>query len=428
MKPRMFAASPAAIATPPKRIGLFGLFGNGNSGNDGSLEAMVAALRKAQPDIDLTCICAEPAVVRAAYGIAAVAIGSPPFANMASRRADRLLRGVPHKAANWLHAVRLARRFDALIVPGTGILDDFCEGPSGMPAALFGWCLAAWASRTPVAFVSVGAGPIDHPISRRLMTAAARMARYRSFRDPISRDFMIGLGLDAADDPVCPDLAFALPTPRAKPGAPQADAPLTVGVGVMAYSGWNAHPHAGGAIYRDYLAKMARFVDLLLGRGCRVRLLTGDAVDERAIADLNGLLAAPADVRRERLTASPTASLHELMRQIAEVDLVVATRFHNVVCALKMGRPTISVGYAAKNQALLAEFGLGEFHQHVERLDLDLLVAQFDRLSAERDRRQPRILERNLEFQERLRRQDAQLMARLFGHERKNAIPASANP
>ena len=30
-----------------------------------------------------------------------------------------------------------------MIEPGTGILDDFGEGPYGMPFDLFGWCLVA---------------------------------------------------------------------------------------------------------------------------------------------------------------------------------------------------------------------------------------------------------------------------------------------
>ena len=73
----------------------------------------------------------------------------------------------------------------------------------------------------------------------------------------------------------------------------------------------------------------------------------------------------------------PAASLRDVMEQIAETDLVVATRFHNVVCALKLARPTVSLGYARKNDVLLAEMGLGAFCQHVEAIDLDLLKTQF---------------------------------------------------
>ena len=107
------------------------------------------------------------------------------------------------------------------------------------------------------------------------------------------------------------------------------------------------------------------------------------------------------------------SSLHDLMRQIAETDVVVATRYHNVVCALKLGKPTVSLGYAEKNDVLMAEMGLGRFCQHVERLDLDLLIEQFTQLVADRQRYESGIRKVNLACQKRLDCQDARLAARL---------------
>jgi polysaccharide pyruvyl transferase WcaK-like protein len=47
-----------------------------------------------------------------------------------------------------------------------------------------------------------------------------------------------------------------------------------------------------------------------------------------------------------------------------------------------MGRAPISLGYALKNDELMAEFGLGAFCQHIERFDTGVLMEQFDRLCA----------------------------------------------
>jgi polysaccharide pyruvyl transferase WcaK-like protein len=80
----------------------------------------------------------------------------------------------------------------------------------------------------------------------------------------------------------------------------------------------------------------------------------------------------------------PARSLHDIMQQMADTDFVVATRYRNVVCALRAGKPTISIGYAEKDDALLREVGLAEFCQHIERLDLDLLEAQTARLTSGR--------------------------------------------
>ena len=57
--------------------------------------------------------------------------------------------------------------------------------------------------------------------------------------------------------------------------------------------------------------------------------------------------------------------------------MIVATRYHNIVCALRLGKPLVSLGYAEKNDVLMTEMGVGRFCQHIERLDLDLLIEQF---------------------------------------------------
>ena len=61
---------------------------------------------------------------------------------------------------------------------------------------------------------------------------------------------------------------------------------------------------------------------------------------------------------------------------------MVACRYHNVLYALKMARPTISLGYAAKHDALMAEMGMSEFSQPVRSLDVARLIEQFEELDS----------------------------------------------
>ena len=70
------------------------------------------------------------------------------------------------------------------------------------------------------------------------------------------------------------------------------------------------------------------------------------------------------------------------MQQLASVDTVVATRYHNVLCALKLAKPTLSIGYAPKFDALMAEMGLAEFCQSARSLDVDRLIKQFTELES----------------------------------------------
>lgn len=402
----------------PRKIGLFGLFGTGNSGNDGSLEAMLRFLREVRPDAEITCICSahSGAAERVARSlrVATTSLGMPPPKNRLLRTLDRLLLTLPRRIASLVHAVRRARRLDALVVPGTGILDDFGGSPFGMPLALLAWCLAARLSGAWVAFVSIGAGPIHNPISRWLMRSAVALADYRSYRDTVSKEFMQSIGCDARDDAVYPDIAFKLPAPTLPRRSPSHDRRPVVGVGVMTYFGWRNDATRGAATYESYRGKITSFVLWLLDRGCAVRVLMGDTNDQRAVDDLLAHVAtARPALPGDRLLFEPISSLHDLMRQIAQTDVVVATRYHNVVCALKLGKPTVSIGYADKNDVLMAEMGLGQFCQHIERLSLDRLMEQFEQLLAERARYERGIGEAHLACQRRLEHQDRLLAARL---------------
>jgi polysaccharide pyruvyl transferase WcaK-like protein len=243
------------------------------------------------------------------------------------------------------------------------------------------------------------------------MKSAARLAAYRSYRDRISKDFMTRIGLDTGADSVHPDLAFALPEPaQARPASGERDR-LTVGVGVMSYNGWRCDKARDEGVYLGYLQKLTRFVSWLLDSGYRVCLLIGDETDQKAIDELMRLIEAargpldPSDIATE-----PAHSLHGVMEAIAKTDVVVATRFHNVVCALKLGRPVLSVGYAEKNNALLAAMGLEGFGQHVEEFEVELLIDQFRCLVASRRTLEGRIAAANAAFGESLLRQEVRIV------------------
>jgi polysaccharide pyruvyl transferase WcaK-like protein len=352
------------------RIGLFGLLGSGNLGNDGSLAAVVAHLRAAHPDARLDALCGGPAEVTAAFGIPAEPLHS-------YRGEYRTVGGLGSAAGKaWgkvVDAVRTAawvRRHDVVIVPGMGVLEATLPlRPWGFPYSLFLLCLFGRLLRTRVALVGVGASNA-RGATRWLVAAAARLASYRSYRDTLSRDALTAMGVDTSADPVHPDLAFALPVPHS------VVAPGTVGVGVMAYRGGNADRRDAERIYQSYVDAMTGFIRWLVDQGRSVRLFTGDRVDDAVVDAI--VAAVPGPVARAQVS-----SLDDLLGQLAAVETVVATRYHNVLCALKVATPTLSVGYAAKNDVLMAEFGVGEFCESAREIDTARLIARFTELERE---------------------------------------------
>ncbi len=394
------------------RVGFFGLFGSGNFGNDGSLEAMIGLIRRVSPDARLICFCDGPQRVQQRFGIEAVAM-KPSYAGKGAiaRRLLTLFQAVP----TLIRALACLRHLDVLIVPGTGILDDFGSGALGIPLDIFIWCFAARLTQTPVWFVSIGAGPITHSLSRRLMVWAAQLAQYRSYRDANSKLFLTKAGVDTQRDLIFPDLAFHLPRPDSRPTRSSRE-PLTVGVGVMAYWGWRESSESG-AIHGTYQDGLSRFCAWLLDQGYRVRLLSGDDGDDRAIRSLTSLLemrlSDPSLIRN--VLAEPAHDLGDVMAQMVETDVVIATRYHNVVCALKMGKPTLSLSYAQKNAALLEDAGLGSYVDHVEGFDIERLKERFEHLLAERATLIQSIAAFSALTKKRLQHQEELLRARLCG-------------
>ncbi|HEX2132764.1 MAG TPA: polysaccharide pyruvyl transferase family protein [Actinophytocola sp.] len=357
------------------RIGLFGLLGSGNLGNDGSLRAMLDHLRAAHPDARIDALCGGPDWLRTTYGVEA----TPLYRDTEFRTASGLRSAAAKVVAKLGEVVRTAawvRRHDLVIVPGMGVLEATLPlRPWGFPYSLFVLCATGRVFGTPVALVSVGAGPIRDRGIRWLVTRAARLAAFRSYRDGRSRDALAAMGVDVSADRVYPDLAFALPSPDT-----HADTGC-VGVGVMAYRGGPDDRARAEVIHRGYVTKVTALVRRLVEDGRRVRLFTGDRIDATVVEEIVAALpGAP-------VTAAAVSTLDELLAELARVDVVVASRFHNVLCALKLGKPTLSLGYATKNDVLMETMGLGGYCHSIRGFDVDRVLDQL----AELERRTPEL-------------------------------------
>jgi polysaccharide pyruvyl transferase WcaK-like protein len=397
-----------------KRIALFGNFGSGNLGNEASLKAMLDLIRRTRPESVITCICYGFEAAQAEHDVASIPLRLALSRNGRFARLRQLFLRVPVLIVDVIRAFYLARSFDVFIVPGTGILDDFGERWNAMPYDLFKWSLAAKLWGRQFALVSVGAGPIVHPISRWLLAWAARMASYRSYRDTASKEYMQTLGVSAETDRVFPDLAFNLPVP--KRGSSQLpNGQLTIGVGVMNYYGWKNTSANRLEIHETYIAELTQFLHWLIAEGYRVRLIMGAASDRLSINDISQRIATQyGHCDKPPLIAEPAYSLQELMHQIIETDLIVATRFHNIVAALSVGRPTMSIGYAKKNDALLEQVGLGAFCQSIEKLDLPRLISDFQSLVDGRRQSADQVHRAVEQLRARLRDQDEYILAKLI--------------
>jgi polysaccharide pyruvyl transferase WcaK-like protein len=381
------------------RIGLFGLLGAGNLGNDGSLAAVLDHLRAAHPDASLSAFCSGPEAVTERFGVPATRLNwNRGEYHTASGPRSILLKGLG-KIVDAFRTARWVRRQDVVIVPGMGVLESTLRiRPWGFPFSLLLMSLSGKLFGARVVLLSVGANVVENRLTRAVVLRAAKLAGYRSFRDELSRAALRTMGLDTSRDPVYPDLVLGPPVVE-----PSKERSGIVGVGVMDYSGGDEDREHAEEIHRDYVERLTAFVRWLVDGGRRVRLFTGDRSDEVVAEKIAAEIGSPAIETAELLT------LDQLMRAMAQVDTVVATRYHNVVCALKLGKPTVSIGYADKNDVLMATMGLGDYCQRARAIDVDLLVEQLTEIEARHDELCATLAARNLDVARQVEKQFAEL-------------------
>ena len=368
----------------PTKISFFGHFGTTNFGNEATLLAMVSRLRLFFPNCEFCCICTSPENVSATHGIEAV-----PHTVRSVRIWDRQVPlgkrlqmatfGLSEEIREYIRAWRALKGTDMLIIPGTGLLSD-AFGLSGWgPYGLLKWSLIAKLRRCKVMFVSVGAGPLGSAPGRFLMKLALSLADYRSYRDVPSREVVEGIGVCAKDDRIYPDLVFGLPLPLPPTAAVREGRPV-VGLGLMAYSEKYSAGNPMPDTYDWYLESLAVFVCWLLDREYDVKLLLGDA-DTFVIDDFRAVLRErlASDVD-ERVTDQPIGSVDELLSQLSATDLVVATRFHNVLMSLLLSKPVIAISFHHKCSSLMSEMGLAEYCHDINQMNADTLIEQFQAL------------------------------------------------
>ena len=404
-----------------KAVAFFGHFDSTNFGNESTLQAFLYNLRRFLPDTEVTCISTGPEATAATHHIDAIPVNESFFKswvprNTLTRALRKIFVGIPSEPVRWVRAFWTLRHTDVLIVPGTGLLTDAYGLSSWGPYNLFKWSLIAKMWRCKLLFVSIGAGPIYGVLGRYFSKTMLSLANYRSYRDSSSKEYMLGIGFPSGSDPVYPDLAFSLPEAVIpQHHAKENNSRPVVGLGVMVDSGTYGVSRPSDT-YLAYLEKLAAFVEWLLARDYDVRLLSGDVGDMLAWQEFGSLLRKRSpNYDDARVIRRPICSVDDLLSQIAETDLVVATRFHNVLLALFCNKPVIAISFHHKCESLMSAVGLSNYCLDIRDWNLDKLVAKFSELRGNADTLTPLIRAKAREFREALDEQYRSIFSLVSG-------------
>lgn len=390
------------------------------------MEAILRYTRAEHPHATVDAMCGGPEILKAEYGIDSVHL----FWQKKFRQQRSALVATSLKVLGALFDVgRTAawvRRHEVVIIPGMGVLEtSLPTRPRSFSSSMLVLSASGRLFGTKVAFVGVGATAVKQPLTGWLLNSAARLSYYRSYRDEGAREAMRQRGLNVAEDHVFTDVAFSLPVPAFEPGDDQ-----TVCVGVMAYRGSNDDVRVADRTYATYLGAMKRFVLWLTDNGYRVRLLLGDTSgsDELVVQEiLADFRAARSDADPDLVVARSVSSFTELMDAIQPAGTVVAMRYHNVIGALMLCKPTIAIRYSTKHDAVMAGMGLAEFCQPVNPVDVDGLTEMFIELQGRLSEVRQTLLERNAAQRQLMEAQFSDLSDALFsGKSVRRLRPTSA--
>ena len=378
------------------KISLFGHFGQINFGNESTLQAILYHLHRHIPDAQMTCICTYPDVTTRTYNIDAVPMTGvfvKPLwlrGNPAARFLRKIIIGIPSELYRWLAAIRILKGMGMLIVPGTGLLTDVCGLSGWGPYTMFKWSLAAKLCRCKLLFVSVGAGPVYSALGKYFVKSALSLADFRSYRDNASLEYLKGIGFPTNSDPVYPDLVFSLPEAVIANDNSEKKRRSVVGLGLMEYYGKPSVDSPGNAIYLAYLENLVVFLRWLLAHEYDARLLIGDVGDRRVTEEFKSLLKERSLIYDEaRIIDEPVSSVEHLLSQLAATDIVVATRFHNVLLALLLNKPVISISFHHKCASLMSEMGLGEYCHDINHMNAGRLIEQFQDVERNAEKLKP---------------------------------------
>lgn len=309
----------------------------------------------------------------------------------AGRIARSIFLGVPSEVRRWLQALAALRRGDVLIVLGTGILTDAFGLTGWGPYSLFKWCAAAKLRGCKVLFVSVGAGPLYHPLGRFFAKSALALADFCSFRDESSREYMRTIGFHRESDHVFPDVVFGLSRESVPPMAVGREGDPSrrpsVGIGVMRYSARYSTATPNQRTFPNYLVCLAAFGNALLAADYSIRVLIGDECDDQVAQELVSGLHIRMDAQDEkRVVYEVTDAADQLAVEIDQTDLVVATRYHNILSALLAEKPVIAISFHPKVTAMMSDFGLAEYCLDIDTLTCSQLLEAFEKAKSETNR------------------------------------------
>jgi polysaccharide pyruvyl transferase WcaK-like protein len=357
------------LRTSARAVAVVGNYGNRNLGDEATLASLLKGLRLRR-NLDILVFSYDPPDTERRH-----AVRSTPAA-------PRVKRSAPRPVKWWaalrhlLDTFRRLRGIDLLVFGGGGLLDDSFRGPLHTPLHTATLTVLARLAGAQVAFSSVGAGPIASPISAAFFRFAMRRAARVSFRDEDSQALCRRLRL-TNDGSVTTDLVLGLFDRPQGPGSR-----LDVVINPIAYYDPRYWPVPDEQKYREYVRLLADVAATLVQRGRHVVFVASQLKsDFNVITDIQANMTASGGAGGSWRVA-PVEGIDDLFDEISRAEIVIASRFHGVICALAAGRPVLALSSHPKIDHAMQRCDQDEHIVSLRQCDAASIVGAFDHLAA----------------------------------------------
>jgi len=312
-------------------IALSGYYGFHNIGDEAILEAIVTALRRYQPEIELVVFSADPLHTRETYGVEAISRTHLPS------------------------IIRVLRRSDLLVSGGGGLLQDV-TGPCSIPYYL-GIMELAMLLGTKVAVYAHGVGPLQHRWSRLWVKRVLSRVSWVSVRDVASAQFLAELGLNR-EIRITADPVYSL-----EPASREDILSFWEAYGVKKSRmeplvGIALRPYPGETEFDQRLLEIIKSGCNYLHREFGARLvylpyhLEKDLPLARALASLSSA---------QGIIFEQSLSSKEVIKLMGGLDLLIGMRLHALILAAICSVPFVALPYDPKVNAFLESIGEKNF-------------------------------------------------------------------
>jgi polysaccharide pyruvyl transferase WcaK-like protein len=273
-------------------------------------------------------------------------------------------------------AFKFLRGRNRLVVSGGGQLDEHWGGAWAHPYALFKWSTLSRLLGVDVTILSVGASRLDSVLTRFFVARTLTAARYRSYRDGLSKE-KVAFVEKTKSDPVFPDLVFSYGHQRKERS--HRDGRRLVAVSPIAYLTQHRQSARNVSIFQRYVLDLAFFVEDLAEQGYDILVFVSAALDRPLARDIVDRVSVRPAVAGKISACYPT-SPKDLLEALQGVDVVVASRLHGILLSHIANLPVLAIPCDVKVTTYMSDMGMTDFMLDLDAVSRDSLARGFEHL------------------------------------------------